>query len=361
MTQRRWFSAIALAMVFALFAVACGDGDGAGQGDGEAAGSEAGDGELTKVDAMFPVNSPILHGVRVAQEAGYFEDEGLEVNAQFLAGGGEVITQLVAGNADIGNIPVSVVVEGLEQGNEDLRAVYNVVYGSIFYIAVPADSDIQDAADLAGKKIGVTDMAGGEVPIVNGIAKSGGLTENDIEIVPVGEGTALAIKALTGGEIDAFGGAVQDIIALEGQDLDLRYILPDELLELPASGIVVKQEYLDNNRETLEGFVRALTKGYYWARVNPDATLAVLKKVTPEQFTDDTGEKIFEAVLPITWAPEGTEMGFQSPDTWAAFFEFVGAEPPDTDLSEIVIDDLVEAGNDFDTEAVEEDANSYEP
>lgn len=316
--------------------------------------------ESTSARIMFPVNSPILHGYRVAEEAGYYADEGIEVEFQFLDGGGEVVTQLLAGNGDIANIPVGPVVEAIEQGQTHLRAVWNYVYGSIFYIAVPSDSEIETAADLAGRKVGITDLAGGEVPVVRGIIESAGLSpEQDVELVAIGEGTALTVRALQEGQVDAFGGSVNDIIALQAQGLDLRYILPDELLELPASGIVVTQDYIDTNRDVVAGFLRATTKGSYWATVNPGASLCVLKKVTPEQFAEETGDMIFEAVLPITWAPEGTEMGFQSAETWGTYFDFIGAERPEVDLSEIVIDDFLEEANDFDAAAVEEDANAY--
>lgn len=324
-------------------------------------GGTEGPSETVSLDVLFPVNSPILHGYRVAQEAGYYAEEGLEVNMQFLGGGAEVSAQLIAGNADVGIIPVGNVVTALEEGQTDLRAIWNQVYGSIFYIATPAGSGIESAEDLAGKKIGISDLSGGEVPIVRGIVDSVGLTEEDVELIPIGEGTALAVNAIETGQVDAVGGSVNDIIALEVQGLDLTYIIPDALLQLPASGAVVRQETLDNKGDAVAGFLRASTKGFYWAQVNPEASLAVLKKVTPEQFTDETGDLIFEAVVALTWAPEGTSMGFQSPDTWGAFFDFVGAERPDVDLSVVVTDELIDEANDFDPAAVEEDANNYTP
>lgn len=350
-------TALVFLLVLSLVALACGGDTGGGGGDdGSDSPPSTEAAEPTSLRVMFPINTPILHGFRVAEHAGYYEDEGLDVQFEYLDGGGEVITQLLADNGDIGNVPVGPVVEAIEQGHSELRAIWNYVYGSIFYLGVPADSDIQSAEDLAGKVIGVSDLSGGEVPIMRGIVETAGLDpDSDVEFVPVGEGTALSLKALEDGEVDAFGGSVNDMIALEVQGIELRYIQPDTLLELPASGLVVKESVLEENRDAIEGFLRASTKGGYWAQVNPDATLCVLKEATPEQFTDDTGERILEAVLPITWAPEGQLMGYQSPDTWRTFFEFIGAELPEVELDTIVIDDLLEAANDFDTSEVEAD------
>ncbi|MPZ51405.1 MAG: PhnD/SsuA/transferrin family substrate-binding protein [Acidimicrobiia bacterium] len=316
--------------------------------------------ELRNITVLLPIDSPILHGFRVADAAGYYANEGLAIDFQPLDGGGEVVTQLLAGNGDIANIPVGPVVEAIEQGETHIRAVWNYVYGSIFYIAVPADSDIETAADLEGRQVGISALSGGEVPIVRGIIESAGLNpDEDVELVAIGAGTALSVRALQEGQVDAYGGSVNDIIALQAQGLDLRYILPDELLELPASGIVVPQELIDSDADLVEGFLRASTMGSFWATVNPDASLCVLKEATPEQFTEETGEMIFDAVLPITWAPEGVEMGFQSPETWGTFFDFIGAERPDVDLDDIVIDDFIDAANDFDPAEVEADADAW--
>lgn len=370
-------------LIFAIMAIlvaACGDGDSEGTdeptttaqsedttGSTEAPATTAAPEEATTTQAepttlrvLFPINTPILHGFRVAEQAGYYADEGIDVEFQFLGGGGEVVTQLLAENGDLGIIPVGNVVEAIEQGNTDLRAIWNYVYGSIFYIAVPADSDIQTAADLDGKKVGISDLSGGEVPIVRGIIESAGLSsEEDVELVPIGEGTALTVRALEEGQVDAFGGSINDIIALQVQGLDLRYILPDELLELPASGVVANQSLLDTQADAVTRFLRATTKGTYWGQVNPDASLCILKEVTPEQFAEETGDLIFEAVLPITWAPEGEKMGYQSAETWGTFFDFIGADRPDVDLSEIVTDAYIDDANDFDMGAVEDDANAY--
>lgn len=357
---------VVLLALLALVAAACGGGDDAtgdaeptATAEGEATSEDEAPAELEEISVLFPIDTPILHGFRVAQEAGYYAEEGLAPSFDFLDGGGEVVRQLVAGNADLGLIPVGNVVEAIAQGNTDLRAIWNEVYGSIFYIAVPSDSDIQTAEDLEGRSVGISSLSGGEVPIVRGIIESAGLTDEQVTLTPVGEGTALAVRALQEGQVEAFGGSVNDIIALQVQGLDLRYIMPEALLELPASGIVASQETLEERQDAIEGFLRASTKGFSWAQVNPDATLALLMEATPEHFAEETGELIFEAVLPITWAPEGTPMGFQSADTWRGFFDFIGVEQPDIPLEDIVIQDFIEAANDYDQGAVAEDANSY--
>jgi len=320
-------------------------------------GSES-DGDLTKITVLLPINSPIVHGFRVADEAGYYADEGLEVDLQFLKGGGEVAQQLLGGNAEVGALPLGNAAEALSQGHDDLRAFYAWTYGSLFSVAVPSDSPITSIEDLKGKKIGVAALSDGAVPIVNGMARSAGLKEGDFDLTAVGDGTALQVRAIEGDQVDGFGGSINDMVALQAQGLDLRFLEPESLTSLPATGLVTTQDYLSSHSEVLEGLVRATSKGYWWAQSDPEATLKLLKKVTPEQFTDSAGEGIFRAVVPMTWNPDG-EMGAQTADQWKKFFEFVGVPTPDVDLSTVVVDDLVPAANDFDKNAVQADAEKY--
>jgi hypothetical protein len=63
-------------------------------------------------------------------------------------------------------------------------------------------------------RVGVGARSSGE-PVVRGIAKSVGVTEQDLDLTPVGDGTALAVRAVEDGQVDAFGGPVDDTVALE--------------------------------------------------------------------------------------------------------------------------------------------------
>ncbi|MGH6943777.1 MAG: ABC transporter substrate-binding protein, partial [Geminicoccaceae bacterium] len=57
--------------------------------------------EPTKLTFMFPVESVVqYHPFYIAQELGYFAEEGLEVEFQVADGSSAAIQQLVAGNAD---------------------------------------------------------------------------------------------------------------------------------------------------------------------------------------------------------------------------------------------------------------------
>ncbi|HEU4916203.1 MAG TPA: ABC transporter substrate-binding protein [Acidimicrobiia bacterium] len=305
-------------------------------------------GETVAMTVLLPVDSPNMYGFRVAEANGYYTEEGLEVTHQFLDGAGNVMQQLLADNGDIGNVGTANVAEAVEQGHE-IRAIGNVNYGSVFSLTVPEDSDIQTPADLAGRRVGISELSGGEVPVVRGIISNAGLDpDSDVELVPIGEGTALAVRALEEGQVDAVGGSVNDIVAIEVQGLDLRALDPGDLSGVPALPLVATQEYIDANPEAVEGFLRAVARGAEFGHTNQEETLDILREVTPEWFTDETGERIFELVLDLWQAPEGLLFHEQTPESWEYFFDIIAVELPEgITPGDIIADDFVEAANDF--------------
>ena len=316
---------------------------------------------LSEVVALLPVDSPNVYGFKLAEALGYFEQEGVDATLQYLDGSGDVMQQLLAENGDIGVVGTGTVLDALEQGEDDVRVIGNVNYGSVFFLSVPEDSDITSAEDLDGATVGISELSGGEVPVVEGIIRSAGLVPGeDVQLLPIGTGTALAVRAIEEGQVDAFGGSVNDLIAVEVQGVPLRRILPEELTTLPGLPVVTTQPVLDEKRDAVVAFMRAMTMGQEFGLANPDAALAILTEENPEQFTDETGALIFEAILPLWTPPEGDLFGSQTVEQWEAFCEFVQAElPSGADLETVIVEEIADEANEFDHDAVQAEAENY--
>lgn len=355
----RWIVLIAL---LSLVVAACGNGEGSdstapsddGSGDTTATTEPADvttapSDEMAEVTILLPVDSPNMYGWRVAVANGYFTDENIDATLEFVDGSGAAIQQLLADAGQFASVGTGTVAEALEEGFDNVRAVGNTNYGSVFLLTVPADSDIQSPADLEGARIGISELSGGEVPVVRGIVSAAGFDpETDVELVPIGEGTALAVQAIENGDVDAYGGSVNDIVAVEVQGIDLRTLDPGDLSGVPALPLVTTQEFIDANPEAVEGVLRAVARGAEFGQTNPEETLQILMEQSPEQFVDETGERIFELVLDLWEPPEGTLFHGQSVESWEYFFGIIAVElPAGTDLNEIIVDDFVEAANDF--------------
>lgn len=338
---------LATASVAGLLALTACGGDNSGS---------ASDGGMTEVRVLIPAESPIEYPHRVAEAKGYFEDEGIKSSYQYAGGSSEVIQQLVAGNGDVGVTCASAIVDAYAQGFTQVRPVFTTVYGSIFGMAVPEGSDVDDPADLAGKTIGISDPAGGEVPIVRGILDAAGLSEQDVKLLPIGEGTAVALKAIKDGKVDAVGGSFSDFVALRVQGLGLRPVGAETIEDLPACGVVVTQKYLDGNRGVVEGFLRGSAKGVVFGQNDPEATLEILRQASPDGFEGDLGTGLVDLYMPLMAPPEGEPIGDITAASYQKYIDFVGAEAPEEDLSDLIVNDLVEPANDFDVAEVVSDA-----
>ena len=105
------------------------------------------------------------------------------------------------------------------------RKVYGLstYYHNVFTVVATTESGTKSIEDLRGKAIGVTDLGGGEIPLVNAVLADAGLEPGkDVELKVVGPGGATAFRALKDGEVAAFGGAINDLVPLESQGLQVR-------------------------------------------------------------------------------------------------------------------------------------------
>ena len=153
-----------------------------------------------KFTFMFPVKSVLqYHPFYIAQELGYYKQEGLDVRFEASNGSGAALRQLIAGNVDAALPSPAAYLNAVAQGH-DLRWIFSYEYANVFTLIVPDKSPIKSVADLKGKSVGVSELSGGEVPLVRAVLRGAGLEDGkDVKIVPVGEGSALTIQALQSG------------------------------------------------------------------------------------------------------------------------------------------------------------------
>ncbi|PZX36766.1 NitT/TauT family transport system substrate-binding protein [Roseinatronobacter thiooxidans] len=321
--------------------------------------------ELENFTFMFPVDSVNqYHPFFIADELGFYAEEGLRVTFQDAGGSSAAVQQVIAGNADAALPAPSAFLNAVAQGF-DLTWVYSYQYANIFTLAATAESGIEGIQDLRGKRVGVSDLSGGEVPLVRAVLDSAGLTQGvDVQIIPVGSGSALTVNALETGQVDAYSSNLFEMAVIQASGIDMVTILPQEAQDFPANGVVVSRQMLENNREKIEGFLRASAKGVAFAAANDERAYEIASQISPEEFE-------VEAIAGPAWevarqlktppaaladAPFGTHYvtGFQNfHDFLRQGTEEEGALPVDVDLSIALDSSLIDAANDFDRAAVE--------
>jgi NitT/TauT family transport system substrate-binding protein len=364
-------------VVLLLLLAACGGGGGGGgseetAGGGDTEAEEGGGGETTPFTLVTPIDSAIQwHPAYVAMELGYFEEEGLEVELVPADGSSAAIQQMLGGQAQAGIPSPGAFLTAVDSG-QDLRWIYSYEYSNVFTIITTPDAGVEELADLEGQRLGISEPGGGEVPLARATLREAGLTEGqNVEFVPIGEGSALTVQALESGEVQAYCSSVFDVASIQAAGIETVDILPESAKGFPSNGIAVTAEALESNPEQLAAFARAFAKGVVFSMANPEAAFAIAEAAKPEEFEDQAlAEANIEAITSLIQVPEDLQdepVGAHNRPGWEGYNEFLtqgseeeGALSGPVDLDTVLVDDLLEQINDFDRAEIEQAAEEYE-
>jgi NitT/TauT family transport system substrate-binding protein len=290
---------MALVGVMALLVAACGDDDDGG--DAQAGGDEGGDTtaaeELTTIEVgVVPVVdvAPLYLGI----QQGFFEEEGLDVQPAIAQGGAAIIPAVVNGDQEIGfsnivslligqieGLPVQVISQGIQATDEpdnDTAA-----------IAVPADSDIQEPADLEGKTIAINTLRNISELTVKAALDGEGVDTSTLNFVEVP--LPDMVGQLEAGQVDA-AGLVEPFITT-GKGAGHRMIIYDRVATEPEMTIATyftSTQFLESDPDVVEGFVRAMNRSLEYATENADQARQAIA-----EYTEIPPDVLEQVVLPL--------------------------------------------------------------
>ncbi|MDO4475496.1 MAG: ABC transporter substrate-binding protein [Lachnospiraceae bacterium] len=219
--------------------------------------------ELTQVDVVLDWYPNAIHSfLYEAADAGYFEEEGLEVNLISPAESVDAVNFVAAGRAQIGlTYPVDVVTAQKE--GMPVAALGAVAQGALDCMCSLAENDItEDLSSLAGKKIGHSGPALMKA-VVRTVTENAGLSEGDYEVMDVGFDL---ITSLTTGNVDLIVGPFvnDEIVTMRNAGYDLNVFSQQDYGVPQLYGLVmaVNTEDYAERTDLYEGFVRACRKGF---------------------------------------------------------------------------------------------------
>jgi NitT/TauT family transport system substrate-binding protein len=231
------------------------------------------------VQAAFPVPSVSLLPIYIADQAGFFKDEGLEVEIRFSTGGPQATQIVASGGADLALVTIEPAIQGYEKGIRG-KAFYRYYTRLPFFVAVPADSEMKSAADLAGKKLGVSNMASSTIVITKSTMQKAGVPITDDAFLPVGVGDS-ALAALRSGQIQALSLWDSAYASMLRTGVKFRYILHPTMADFGSGMFFASDATLAAKSAALARFARAVAKGTVLYEENPAAALALYWKANP--------------------------------------------------------------------------------
>lgn len=361
MRHRKKFAVTTFVAALATLLAACGSTDGS---------ASAGDSESKSITFVMPTPAwdVSLSVLAVAQEEGYYEDEGLDVKYVLSEGSLNAATAVAQNPDSVGFVsPEPVVIAAQEGKGLGLEFFYNYVRRPIYNLAVAEDSDIQGVKDLRGKKIGVQSLTAVGVYYINAYLRAAGVDPDEVTLVPTG-GAAQALTALDAGKSDAQ--LINDVWQAIWRDagVETRVISKRSQLSTVQHGLLARTDSLSDNPETYAGIGRAMAKATVFTLENPEAAIRLMWKAHPE--TKPTGVdddeamqrslEILNSQIPNLELDSGQKWGQYPESAFAESVDFAkesGMITKDVDPSTLYTDALVEKFNDFDEESVKSEAD----
>lgn len=291
--MKKKLMALGMAAVLAFGAAGCGGGTDA----------KTDDTALEDFNIVLDWYPNAIHSfLYVAQEKGYFADEGLNLVINFPANTNDGISMPAAGKADIGIYYLQDAIQTAVEENVPIVSVGAVTQSSLNVVISLAKSGIKGAEDLAGKKIGYSGTVLSEAQIAS-MLKNVGLSADDCQFVDVGFDL---LTATTTGQVDATTGNMvnHEVPQLEEEGFDINYFYPTDYGVPQCYELVflAGKDAVDKNPEKIEKFLRACRKGFDFMKENPEEALQILLDHQNEEnfpLSKTVETKSMEILLPV--------------------------------------------------------------
>ncbi len=230
-------------------------------------------------------NSPFW----VMPDAGFYKQEGLDVETIFILSSPTAAKATVAGDISISAQNSQVVADsGLAGGDlVSIGAVVNMV--PFYMMAIP---EVKSVADLKGKSVGISRFgAASDFGTRMFLAKHGVEANKDVAFVQIGGqpeiAAALAKKLIAGAAMSQPMAAVAE---QQGAHL-LANMVNDEIPFVHLS-LTTTRRFVKERRPAVKAFLRAYARSVHFIYTRKEETLAIFKK-----YTKVKDAKILDATL----------------------------------------------------------------
>lgn len=308
-----------LAMLLAVAAVcsltACGNSERK---------KDQGEKELTKITFVLDWTPNTNHtGLYVAEEKGYFEDAGLDV--EIVQPPEDGASALVAsGKAQFGiDFQDSIAPAFASDSPLPVTAVATLIQHNTSGIISRKGEGMDRPKGMEGKTYATWDMEVEKAMIKNVVEADGG-NYSKINMIP--SNVTDEVTALKSKQVDAiwvyyaWGG-----IATEVKDLSTDYFAFKDInpvFDYYTPVIVANNDFLKEEPDTAKAFLSAVKKGYEDAIADPKEAADILCKAAPE--LDEKLVLASQEWLANQYKAEVEQWGYIDPARWDAFYKWLG-------------------------------------
>ena len=252
----------------------------------------------------------------VAQEKGYFADQGLDVDIRH-ASTGEHLKLLLSGDVDVTTAVAESVLKRRSDPGVPIRAVALFGQKGQQAYVVLESSGIKTPQDWEGKTFGYKVS---QPPSYLAILEATGTNRSKVQEVRVG----FDPRVLTEGRVDilaVFKSNEPD--TLRNLGFPVRLFDPEDF-GIPTLGLtyIVQQDLIEDDPKLIERFLKATMKGFQFALDHEDETVEIIMKFAPNEDREHQRfmlrQEIRDAVSGLT---EADGLGWMTDEQWKAVYD----------------------------------------
>ena len=252
----------------------------------------------------------------IAEQLGYFKDEGLQVEVPDFAGGSKALQALVGGSADV--------VSGAYEHTINMQAKNQFIESFVLQgrapqivlaVSTKTMPDYKSLADLKGKKIGVTAPGSSTSMMASYVLAKAGIKPSEVSFIGVGAASG-AITAVKSGQVDAIAN-LDPVITMLQRDKLIKVVADTRTLKdtqavyggpMPAAVLYTHGKFVQENPNTTQALAYAMVHALRWlTKAGPSD---IVKTVPESYLLGDRAlylaawENVREAISPDGIMPE---------------------------------------------------------
>ncbi|WP_252177390.1 ABC transporter substrate-binding protein [Endozoicomonas sp. 4G] len=250
-----------------------------------------------------PDHGPIV----IAQQNGYFRDQGLTVNIQEPADPNLPPKLVAAGDVDLAVYYQPSLIRGVANGLP-LAWAGTLIATPLDGLIVLKEGPIKSLKDMKGKTIGLN-IGGNENAILDTLFKPYGFSSKDIKMVNVGWNLS---SSLMSGRVDAIMGAYRNFelnqLAIEGRQGKMFYYEENGIP--PYDELIFIANSKTNDKEMIRKFLRAIELGTQFIVNNPQESWEIFRDYSPKKLDNELNKRAwFDTVSRFALRPSARDTG----------------------------------------------------
>ncbi len=226
------------------------------------------------VAATYQPENALVH---IAVANGYFAGEGLDVRLLMHTFGRQALQSVIENKADFATVAETPIMFNILKGEKIFVLATMVTSTTNNAVLARKDAGIKVPADLLGKRIGFTPGTTSDF-FLDSLLTANSLTRQDIQFVSLKPEEML--DAIMAGKVDAVSTWNYPLTHIKQQLGAGGLVFYDRYLYTETFNIAARQDFVRNNMQTVDRFLRALIMAEEFAEKNTDQAQAIVAAAT---------------------------------------------------------------------------------